>query len=155
MFIMSVRASTIRFFAAILAGVTLICGIMIFALSPSDGESTQALNYSGIKTEEDRIFFLNSLGWEVKNTPVEVAEFTVPDNFDQVLIGYNEIQKRQGLDLSKYARKTVTRYTYEITNYSGYDGAVYVNLIVYRNKIVAGDVCSANGTDFVQGLGNA
>ena len=154
MFIMSVRASTIRFFAAVLAGVTLLCGIMIFALSPSGDESAPVLNYSNIKTEEDRIAFLKNLGWEVKAAPIEVAEFTVPENFDQVLVGYNEIQKRQGLDLSRYARKTVTRYTYEITNYPNYSGTVYANIIVYRNKVIAGDVCSANGTDFVQGLGN-
>ena len=154
MFIMSVRASTIRFFAAVLAGATLLCGIMIFVLSPSRDESAPALNYSGIKTEEDRIAFLKELGWEVKTTPIEVAEFTVPESFDQVLVGYNEIQKSQGLDLSRYTRKTVTRYTYEITNYPNYDGTVYANLIIYRNKVVAGDVCSANGTDFVQGLGS-
>ena len=38
---------------------------------------------------------------------------------------YNEIQKQQGLDLSKYRRKNATRYTMEITNYGEYNGKVY------------------------------
>ncbi len=44
------------------------------------------------------------------------------------------------------------RYTYEITNYEGYEGTVYVNLLVYRNKIVGGDVCSADASGFIHGF---
>ncbi|MBR4014329.1 MAG: DUF4830 domain-containing protein, partial [Clostridia bacterium] len=44
------------------------------------------------------------------------------------------------------------RYTYEITNYDGYDGVVYANILVYRNKVIAGDVCSADTKGFMHGL---
>ena len=62
---------------------------------------------------------------------------------------YNNLQKMQGLDLSKYKRKNVTRYTYKIKNYDGYEGTVYANLLVYRNRIIGGDICSADVNGFV------
>jgi hypothetical protein len=69
-----------------------------------------------------------------------------------VFTGYNEIQKRQGLDLSKYKKKNVMRYTYEVKNYKDYDGTVYANIIVYRNKVIGGDICSADVTGFIHGF---
>ena len=58
------------------------------------------------------------------------------------------MQKKQGLDLSKYAKKRVTRYTYTVTNYDS-DGAVFANLFVYRGKIIACDISSADPKGFV------
>jgi len=77
---------------------------------------------------------------------------SVPEQFDKIFSAYNEIQKSQGLDLSKYKGKKVYRYTYEITNYDGYSGTVYANILVYRNKVIGGDVCSADIKGFMHGL---
>jgi hypothetical protein len=110
------------------------------------------INYSRIKTNEDRIKFLEQFGWRVAERPVEEVEVKIPEKFDKVFTGYNEIQKRQGLDLSKYHGKNVMRYTYEITNYEGESGKVYANVIVYRNKVIGGDVCSANVGGFIHGF---
>ena len=74
----------------------------------------------------------------------------MPDDFDRVILGYNQIQKTQGLDLTKYERKRVTHYAYEVTNYDC-EGKVYVNLLVYRNRIIAADISAADGS-FVTGL---
>ena len=64
----------------------------------------------------------------------------------------NEIQKLQGLDLTKYKNKKVTRYTYTANDYEGYDGEVNVNLIVYRNTVIGCDVSSVDPTGFVKPL---
>ena len=82
----------------------------------------------------------------------EIKSFVEHPKFDKVFNGYNEIQKRQGLDLSKYKGKTVTRYTYEVTNYENENGKVYANVIVYRNKVIGGDICSANVGGFIHGF---
>ena len=74
-----------------------------------------------------------------------------PDEFDIALNTYNEIQKAQGLDLTKYRNKRVTHYTYTVTNYEN-EGTVYVNLYVYRNKIIGADLSSADPTGFVVAL---
>ncbi len=156
MFIYSVRASTIKFFGAI--ALSLVVLITLFALVEPvsvnvSGEAyTEAANYSGIKTEDDRVAFLSRFGWQVSGAPISEQSFTLPENFDRVMLGYNEIQKSQGLDISKYKKKKVTRYTYEITNYDGYEGKVYANIIVYKNRVISADICSAAPDGFVHGL---
>ena len=156
MFIYSLKASTLKFFAVVCVAlatlITLIAFIPVSADNTAPVSGNIKIDYSGIKTEEDRIEFLRQFGWEVTPEAVESVEITIPERFDKIFTAYNEMQKRQGLDLSKYKKKNVQRYTYEITNYDGYDGVVYANIIVYRNKVIAGDVCSADVKGFVHGL---
>ena len=156
MFIYSVRASTLKFLAVIC--VSLVAIITLIAFVPAYGEGSisaskdEEITYTGVKTNEDRIAFLSQFGWEVKEEPVEECEVTIPSEFDKIFTGYNEIQKRQGLDLSDYKKKKVVRYTYEVTNYKGAEGTVYANVIVYRNRVIGGDVCSADVTGFIHGF---
>ncbi len=157
MFIYSLRASTLKFFAvvcvALVTLITLIAFVPVYGdAAPASVTKTADYNFEKIKTNDDRVEFLRQFGWEVKTEPVESEEVSIPSEFDKIFTGYNEIQKRQGLDLSKYKKKNVMRYTYEITNYDGYDGTVYANMIVYRNKVIGGDVCSADASGFIHGF---
>jgi hypothetical protein len=152
MFIFSVRASTLKLCALIALTLVLLVGVGTFA----EGEviSVSALGdiqYSGIKTNEDRVAFIERLGVLVADDPVDEKTFTIPENFDRIVSGYNELQKRQGLDVSRYAKKKVTRYTYKVENYD-FDGDVYVNLFIFKNKIIACDICSAEQGGFVAPL---
>lgn len=157
MFIYSLRASTIKFFAVVC--VALVALITLIAFVPTYGEVADQtvskdteINYDKIKTNEDRINFLSQFGWEVKPDAITATEVKVPSEFDKIFTGYNELQRRQGLDLSKYKKKSVMRYTYEVTNYKGYDGVVYASIIVYRNKVIGGDICSADPNGFIHGF---
>ena len=156
MFIYSVKASTLKFLAV--ACVSLVTIITLIAFVPAYGEGSVSVSgdgeitYTGVKTNEDRVAFLSQFGWEVKSRPVEECEVTIPSEFDKIFAGYNEIQKRQGLDLSDYKKKKVKRYTYEVTNYEGANGTVYANVIVYRNRVIGGDICSADVTGFIHGF---
>ena len=157
MFIYSLKASTIKFCAVVcVALATLITLVVFIPVAAVDGNSAVSVNaeidYTGIKTNDDRVKFLEQFGWQVESEPVDTVEVTIPESFDKIFSAYNEIQKRQGLDLSKYKKKNVTRYTYKITNYDGYEGTVYANIIVYRNKVIGGDVCSADIKGFMHGL---
>ena len=150
MFIYSIRASTVKIigvillFAVILTGLALAGGGGVVSASSSATE----VNYGGIKTGEDRIGFIKNFGIEIDEGSEEEVAFRMPESFDRVILGYNELQKKQGLDLSKYENKRVTRYTYKVTNYKS-DGEVYANLFVYRGKIVACDLSSADPSGFV------
>ncbi len=155
MFIYSLRASTIKFCAVICVSLAAI--ITLIAFVPAYGESMTAgaeaeINYTGVKTNEDRIAFLSQFGWEVKPEAVETRDVTIPAEFDKIFTGYNEIQKRQGLDLSDYKKKKAVRYTYEVTNYEGASGTVYANVLIYRNRVIGGDICSADVTGFIHGF---
>ena len=153
MFICSVRASTVKFFAVLAVTFAVLLGLILSGNTAfAEVGSNASVNLSDIKTEDDRVAFIEQFGLKVKGASVESKSFVMPDSFDRVLAGYNEIQKKQGLDLSKYAKKKVTRYTYEIDGYEDYDGAVMVNLLVYRNRIIGCDVSSADPEGFVKEL---
>ena len=80
------------------------------------------------------------------------VDVTIPAQFDKVFAGYNELQKSQGLDLSKYKKKAVTRYTFAVTNYDGYEGTVYANVLTHRGRVIGGDICSADVNGFIHGF---
>ena len=153
MFVYSVRASTVRFFTLIgLVLVLLVVMVSVGEASAVYASGIADVNYSGMKTNEDRVAFIESFGIDVTDEPKEEKSFTMPEDFDRVILGYNELQKKQGLDISKYAKKKVTRYTYEVTNYADSSVSVCVNLLVYRSKIIACDISSGAENGFVYPL---
>ena len=154
MFIYSVRASSLKFFAVLILTVAILSGIWLSAEGTIAVSAKGGINFSGIKTDEDRRNFAQSFGIKLKEDESESLSFVMPENFDRVLMGYNELQRSQGLDLSKYARKKVTRYTYKVAEYEGYNGEVLVNLIVYRDRIIGCDISSADPDGFVKPLSN-
>lgn len=162
MFVYSLKANTLKFFGvlslALVALITLIAFLpanepdVAAVGSEGDESRTVSISYGKVKSNEDRIKFLEQFGWNVVSEPIESEEVVIPAEFDKVFAGYNEIQKSQGLDLGKYKKKKLTRYTYEVTNYEGYDGKVLANILVYRNKVVGGDICSAESDGFLRGF---
>ncbi len=158
MFVYSMRGSTLKFFGvtslALVALVTLLVFIPTAEPAISDGviDAVENVRFDKIKSADDRIEFLRQFGWEVDAVPVEEVEVTIPAEFDKVYQSYNELQKKQGFDLTKYLKKDVMRYTYRITNYPDYDGEVYVNFLIHKNKVIGGDVCSADANGFIHGL---
>ena len=162
MFIYSFKASTLKFLGII--SITLVALIAIIVFVPvyaegagsvstgavSAGETT--VRYDKVKSAADAVNFLSQFGWTVDGGNPESARVTIPAEFDKVFAAYNEIQREQGLDLSKYKKKELTRYTFEVTNYEGYEGRVLANVLVYRGKVVGGDICSADVSGFVHGF---
>jgi len=159
MFIYSFRASTLKFFGIIGVAVATLIALIVFIpgerpqVSPTAfSEEAASYHYDKIKTPEARVDFLAQFGWTVDPTPVEEVEVKIPAEFDKVFAGYNEIQKNQGLDLQKYKNKTVMRYTYLVTNYPDYDGRVLANLLIYRGRVIGGDICTADVHGFIHGF---
>lgn len=150
MFICSVRASTLKFL--VLVGATLALLIALVSIGEVDSVYASVgeveVNYGGMKTNADRVAFIEGLGVMVKDEPISEKSFAAPDSFDRVIAGYNEIQKAQGLDLTKYTGKRITHYAYEVENFDG-DGTVHVNLLVYKNRIIGCDISSLDNGGFV------
>ena len=152
MFIYSVRASSIKLFSVIALCIVGLVVAIVGTLGTDAVAADSSVSYKGIKTEEQRRKFIAMQGYTLADGIVEEVEFSLPSDFDRVIAGYNEIQKQQGLDLGRYKGKRVKRYTYTVTNYEGYEGTVYANLIVYRSKIIACDISSAAPDGFVKPL---
>lgn len=152
MFVTTLRANTLKLIGITVLSFLVVAALIIFVPSYESTMASSGVNYDKVYSNSDRVEFISKFGWDVAQTPIEEVEVSIPAEFDTVYLGYNDIQKAQGLNLAKYKGKEVVRYTYEITNYEGYEGTVYVNLLVYRNKIVGGDVCSADASGFIHGF---
>lgn len=152
MFIATCRSNTIKFICITLLSVLVVAALVIFVPSYDSAAVSSGIKYEKVYSNSDRLDFISQFGWNVNQTPIEEVEVTIPSEFDTVYTGYNDIQKNQGLNLAKYKGKEVVRYTYSITNYENYEGVVYINLLVYRNKIIGGDVCSADASGFIHGF---
>ena len=150
MFIYSIRATTVRFLLLTLALAILACGLAISGATDSVSAVSLAteIDYDGVKTKEKRIEFMRDFGIEVDESSEQEQAFRMPDSFDRVIAGYNQLQLKQGLDLSKYRNKKVTRYSYKVTNYKG-EGDVIANLFIHRGRIVACDISSLTPEGFV------
>ncbi len=160
MFVYSVRASALKFTAVVALSVAALVLLVAFVpayvpVSLFDAEET--VSYDHISTPEARAAFLAAFGWEVDAENEEVCEVTVPARFDAVYEGYNALQRGQGLNLERYRGKKVMRYTYPVTNFAAasgedYDGDVLATILVYKNRVIAGDICSADVNGFLHGL---
>ena len=174
MFVYSMKASTLKFFAVVCVALAALVALIAFVpayagggdtltgavgnTSAGNGGTTEngsaatVYRYDKVKSADDAASFLAQFGWTVDAGSAETASVTIPAEFDKVFAGYNELQKAQGLDLSKYKKKTVTRYTFTVTNYEDYEGTVYANVLVYRNRVIGGDICSADVSGFIHGF---
>lgn len=102
-------------------------------------------------TNNERIAYIQSFGWDTGAVPDKVNEIRIPTRFDDAYTQYNAIQKEQGFDLRKYRAYTAMKYTYSIKNYDNADPVVpiYANLIVIDGEIVGADISSAAANGFV------
>ncbi len=160
MFVYSVRATTIKFFGVICVALAVLITLLAFVPMYTGGAARQTgseggevnISYDGIRSAQDAQKFLEQFGWQVDATDVKTVQVTIPAEFDKVFVGYNELQRRQGLDLSKYRNKTITRYTFVVTNYPDAEGTVLANVLVFRRRVIGGDLCSADVSGFVVGF---
>ena len=160
MFVYSLRASTVKLVGVVCVALTVLITLIAFVptyavssqTSATPNDTEVSYSYDKIKSAEDVVSFLSQFGWQVSAEPVEVKQVTIPAEFDKIFAAYNEMQKEQGLNLSKYKKKDVTRYTFAVTNYPDYQGTVYANVLVYRNRVIGGDICSADVSGFVHGF---
>lgn len=151
MFIYTLKASTIKFFGVVFLSIAVLVALITVIPNNSTGIEAAATNNVEAGTNEGRLDFLQQFGYEAKIEPLEVDEVIIPSSFDAVYDAYNDIQKTQGFDLQKYRGRKAVRYTYEIENYE-YEGRVLANLLVYKGKVIAGDVCSLEGEGFIHGF---
>ena len=155
MFILTARVNRRRL-AAGAAALILLCGaaLAIRGLSAdrSVGAAASAAAPKKVKTNENRIAYLESLGWQVNPDPIAVEELLIPEEFDETYGEYLALQESQGFHLNDYCGKRVKRYTYEITNYPTGETGVQAALLIYKNTVVGGEVLSAQLNGFLHGL---
>lgn len=105
-----------------------------------------------IASNDDRIRFLASFGWEVVTSPAETSQVRIPADTSEVFERYNTLQKTMGYDLSAYAGKTVMRYVYTIKNYPGATEPVYATILISNNRVIGGDITDTAADGKIHGF---
>lgn len=138
-----------------LAALACCCAVVLNLSNASltqEVSSPVAPTSTGIKTNEDRIEYLRSYGWEVVSEPLATQELVIPKEMDDSYSEYLKLQAQQGFSPEQYAGKRVKRYTYEITNYPSGEMGIQVNLLIYKNTVIGGEVLSPQLDGFLHGL---
>ena len=154
MFIITAKVRKGRI-AAVAAAAAVVCGVLVAAAGLLGGRgaaASAAVSPKGVRTNEDRIAYLESYGWSVSSDPIVVEELIIPEQFDETYSQYLELQASQGFDLTDYCGKRVKRYTYEITNYPTGETGILANLLIYKNTVIGGEVLSPQLDGFLHGL---
>ena len=134
----------------------LCCGTLALnmgqAVASREVSASSIPDPKGVSSNQDRIDYLAAYGWQVAGEPLATQELLIPKELDESYDEYLALQGEQGFDLEKYAGKRVKRYTYEITNYPSGEVGVQVNLLIYKNTVVGGEVLSPRLDGFLHGL---
>ena len=130
--------------------ICLLCSFMII-LIVSNGKT--AVNTSG-NDISDVVAFIEENGWEIDYSSVCTAIKKIPESFDKVYSDYNELQQKQGFDLSGFKGKTVYQYTYSLLNLPGFENSddIFVNILMYDGVICAADICCTSINGFITGV---
>ena len=150
MFVMTAKVNKKKIILALAAAAVLI--VMLIMIFGGGGEASTQTAAPSISTNEGRIKFLNSFGWEVASSPTESGQVKIPDASSEVFNRYNALQKSQGYDLSRYAGKAVMRYVYKVKNYPDATEPVYATLLIYKDQVIGGDVTDTGAKGVIRGF---
>ena len=142
MMIVSAKVSKRKLLTAVIAAVGVIL-LLVLLFSRADADATDipedTVTTSEASTNQQRLAFLQSFGWEVSETPHETQEVRIPETFNEVFSRYNRLQQSQGYDLEPFAGKAAKRYVYRILNHP--NGADYfATLLIHKDEIIGGDI---------------
>ena len=132
--------------AALLAVVVVLC--LRAGKGNADGKSPELR----AETDEARVKYLGSLGWEVDGEPIEILRLTLPEELVEPYRSYNELQLKQGFDLTPFLGETLERCTYAVKNYPGRTDGCQADLYLSDGLIVAGDIVCTGATGFIATL---
>lgn len=150
MMVMTAKVDMKKILLVIAAVAALVLALILF-LGGGEGDST-ATAAPAVSNNDARVQFLKDFGWDVTTSPAETSQVKIPEETTEVFDRYNNLQKSQGYDLSKYAGKSVMRFVYKINNYPGATEPVYATLLIYKNQVIGGDVTDTAAKGQIRGF---
>ena len=134
--------------ALVIIGIVLLLGTKTQA-APSGAQAKASS--SAVKSEKARVAYLTDCGWKVESPAMKEETILIPKHFSPVFEEYNELQKQQGFDLSRYSGKEVKLYTYKVVD-SKLGDNVLASLYVCDGTVIGGDVHSTALDGFMVSL---
>lgn len=150
MMVMTAKVDFKKVLLGLVAAVALIVALVL--LFGNGNEEATPTGSTAMSSNDARVQFLKDFGWDVTTSPTESSQVKIPENTSEVFDRYNTLQKQQGYDLTPYAGKSVMRYVYKINNFPGATEPVYATLLVYKNKIIGGDITDTSAKGVIQGF---
>ena len=120
----------------IITAVIICVGFICFEIEAVSNKMPNA------KTNAQRLSFIDNLGYNIISDQPSEKSVHIPEVFYNVYNNYNVLQKVAGYYLSLYKGCEVVIYTYRINPPNGYTDESVINLIVYKDEIIGGDVSS-------------
>ena len=143
MYVMTAKLSKTKLAGALvlLIALAVLVVMLVGGAGGMKSENAAPEGFAG-DTNDARLSFLAQYGWDVNAEPIKTQQVTIPalEEDNETFTRYNELQKSQGFDLTKFAGKTATRYVYEILNYPNATEPVHATLFVADGQIIGGDV---------------
>ena len=149
MMVMTAKVNLKKVMIALAAVAALIVALILLL---GGGDDTQTTSAAAVTNNDARVSFLKGFGWEVTTSPTESSQVRIPEKASEVFDRYNALQKSQGYDLTAYAGKNVMRYVYKVNNYPGATEPVYATVLVYKNRVIGGDITDTAAGGKVQGF---
>ena len=146
----SLKANRKRIAAFIILAAAVVAACLFLRWRGGEEGPAEPREFFG-ETNEERLEYLSSFGWQVEQEPAETREVMIPKEFNDVYQNYNAMQQAQGFDLAPYSGQVVTQYKYLITNYPN-ETEVYATLLVYGRLIIGGDVACGKVDGFMHGF---
>ena len=103
-------------------------------------------------TTAQQVAYLEQLGWQVSDEPLETLELQLPVDLKADYADYCKLQEEQGMPFSEFAGQTVKRCTYTVMNYPNIARGVQANLYLCGDQIIGGDIISTGENGFQSGL---
>lgn len=128
--------------AIVTAAILLAAVVLAFSVPGEDDVSTRA----------GRVAYLETLGWAVDPDTEDREVVVLPREFTGVIGEYNEMQKKQGFDLTEYAGMECVKFTYAVSNYPNGDETVLAQIFVFGTRVIGGDIHSTKLQGFMHGL---
>jgi len=150
MFVCTIKFDKKKALFVIAMAALIIFGIIMLLGIDRGGDSTPTQSKKA-NSDDRRVEYLSSLGWQVETPAISVENVLIPKSFSDVFNKYNELQQSQGFDLSRYAGKEVELYTYKVTNHES-DDMVLAEIYVYKGEVIGGDIHSSALDGFMTGL---
>lgn len=152
MFVFTAKLNKKKAVIAMVALALLLILTIILVNSGGKSGSKSYISESGIKTTDDVVSYLASLGWQVDPVPIETQEIVIPRQFNGVYREYVELQKAQGYTIADYGGMKATRHSFRVTNYPSGESDIVADVVVYGQQIIAGDIQSTAIDGFMRGL---
>ena len=151
MFIVTAKFSKRKALCIVLA-LAIVIGAIIFFAGRNGSANEGTLPEAQIETPEDVAAFLESLGWQVSQQPLEVQEILIPRSFSDVYLAYNELQIKAGFDLTAWHGMDAVRFTFAIENYPDHPTGIVADVLVADQKIIGGNIQATQLDGFMHEL---